>query len=120
MEKVSRSMDKINDDIKSAGQSFLGLHFEDIIRRFPELEDRTLKNKIIEEYYKKQYGFFDKNEGGTRTRVNAAIRIIRSGQVVNALKIINVSDPRVAPEAVDSAKETLRKIQVGELALPVF
>ena len=120
MEMVLRSMDKINDDIKSAGQSFLGLHLEDIIRRFSELEDRTLKNKMIDEYYKKQHGFFDKHEGGTRTRVNAAIRIIKSGEVVYALKIIDGSDPRVVPEAVDSAKETLRKIQVGELILPTF
>lgn len=118
MEKVSRNIDKINDDIKSAGQSFLGLYLEDIIRRFSELQDSALKNKIIDEYYTKQYGFSDKHEGGTRTRVNAAIRIIRADKVVYALNLIDGSDPRVVPEAVDNAKETLRKIQTGELILP--
>ena len=120
MEKESRSVDKINDDIKSAGQSFLGLYLEDIINRFSELEDKALKNKLIDEYYTKQYGFSDKHEGGTRTRVNAAIRIIRADKAIYALKMIDGSDPRVAQGAVDNAKETLKKIQIGELILPTL
>ncbi len=120
MEKEHRSIDKINDDIKSAGQSFLGLYMSDLLARIKELDDRVLKNKLIEEYHSNQYGYFDKDIGGTRTRVNAAIRIIKAEKVLYALERINGSNPLVLPEAVTKAKETIMKAKTGELELPNF
>ena len=118
MEKEPRRIDKINDDIKSAGQSFLGLNMADLLTRIKDLDDKALKNKLIEEYYSNQYGYYDKDPGGTRTRVNAAIRIIKSDKVLYALERIDGSDPRVLSESVTKAKETIIKIQSGELRLP--
>lgn len=117
MEKIPRSIEKINDDIKSAGQSFLGLYMGDILYRISELEDKTRKTKLIEGYYSNQHGFYDKDISGTRVRVNAAIRIIKAAKVVYALEQIDGSDSRVVPEAVYNAKETLKKIETGELIL---
>jgi len=118
MEKEHRSIDKINDDIKSAGQTFLGLYMADLLTRILELDDKVLKSKLIDEYHSNQHGYYDKDTGGTRTRVNSAIRIIKSEKVLYALEQIDGSDPRVLPEAVTKAKETLAKIKAGELRLP--
>lgn len=118
MDKETRSIDKINDDIKSAGQSFLGLQMADLLTRIKELDDKVLKNKLIDEYYSSQHGYHDKDTGGTRTRVNAAIRIIKSEKVLYVLEQIDGSDPRVLPEAVTKAKKTIVKIRTGELKLP--
>ena len=118
MEKELRSIDKINDDIKSAGQSFLGLNMADLLTRIKELDDKILKSKLIDEYHSNQHGYYDKDTGGTRTRVNSAIRIIKSEKVLYALEQIDGSDPRVLPEAVAKAKETVAKIKTGELKLP--
>lgn len=118
MKKEHRSIDKIDDDIKSAGQSFLGLNMADLLTRIKELDDRTLKNKLIDEYHLRQLGFYDKDLGGTRTRVNAAVRIIKSENVLYALEKIDGSDPRVLPESVSKAKETIIEIQSGRLKLP--
>lgn len=118
MKKKSRSLDKIKDDIKSAGKSFLGLKMADLLVRSKELEDRVSKRKLIEEYHSHQYGYYDKGIGGTSTRVNAAIRIISAEKVVYALGQIDGSDSRVLPEAVTKAKDTIRKINSEELRLP--
>lgn len=118
MIKVERSIPKIKADVKSAGQNFLGMRMADLLCRFSELEDKTLKNKLIQEYNENQIGTFDKTMQGTRTRVNAAIRIIRGEQVVYALHLIDGSDQRVLPDAAAKAKETLKKIEIKEILLP--
>lgn len=118
MKKVARSVSKIKDDIKSAGQSFLGLYMADLLIRVVELDDKVRKSKLIEGYNSHQHGYYDKDTGGTRTRVNAAIRIIKAEEVIYVLEKIDGSDPRVLTEAVAIAKETIMKIQTGELKLP--
>lgn len=115
---MPRSINKVNDDIKSAGQSFLGLHMGDMLSRVTELDDKVSKNNLIEEYYSHQHGYYDKDTGGTRTRVNAAIRIIKAEKVIYALEKIDGLDSRVLAEAVRKAKETIIKIHSGELKLP--
>lgn len=118
MIKVERSIPKIKAYVKSVGQNFLGMRMADLLCRFSELEDKTLKNKLIQEYYENQIGTYDKTIQGTRTRVNAAIRIIRGEQVVYALHLIDGSDSRVLPDAAAKAKETLKKIEIKEILLP--
>ncbi len=118
MKKEFRSIDKINDDIKSAGKSFLGLHMANLLMKIKELDDKILKSKLVGEYHLNQHGYYDKDIGGTRTRVNAAIRIIKAEKVIYALDQIDGSDPRVLPEAVVKAKETILKIHTEELKLP--
>ena len=118
MKKDSRSEQKIKDDIKSAGQSFLGMRMADLLNRISELEDNILKKDLIQEYYENQIGTFDKKIDGTRIRVNAAARIIRADKVIYALSVIDGSDSRVLQEAVIKAKDTISKIKSGEIPLP--
>lgn len=118
MKKEERTVQKIKDDVKSAGQTFLGMRMADLLCRISELDDKELKKDLIQEYYENQIGTYDKEFAGTRIRVNAAVRIIRGDNVVYALSLIDGSDPRVLPEAVDKAKETIRKIVSGEIQLP--
>lgn len=118
MKRKSRSESKIDDDIRSAGQSFLGIRMSDLLGRISELDDRDQKKKLIEEYYENQIGTYDKNMGGTSTRVNSAIRIIAADKVVYALSKIDGSDSRVLAEAVENAKDTIQKIKSGTIKLP--
>lgn len=120
MNKEPRTIEKIDDDIRSAGQTFLGIRLSDMLGRIVELDDRNLKNKLIEEYFNNQIGTYDEKIGGTRTRVNSAVRIIKAEKVLYALKKIDGSDPRVLPEAVVNAKETIRKFENGEIILPTL
>jgi len=113
-----RNLEKIDDDIKSAGQSFIGGYIEDMLNRIPELDDRHSKNKVIEEYFENQQGFYDKDIGGTRTRVNAVIRIIKANQVKYALEKIDERDTRVVSEAVKKAQSLLERIENGQFLLP--
>lgn len=118
MNKEERSIQKIKDDVKSAGRFFLGIRMMDLLSRISELDDKEKKQKLIQEYYENQVGTFDKEFGGMRTRVNAAIRIIRADKVKYALSLIDGSDRRVLKEAVNMAKETIEKIDSGEISLP--
>lgn len=118
MKKEERSIQKIKDDVKSAGQTFLGMRMADLLCRISELDDKELKKELIQEYYEAQIGTYDKNVDGTRIRVNAAVRIIRGDKVIYALSLIDGSDPRVRPEAVEKAEDTIRKIESGEILLP--
>lgn len=118
MKRELRNINKINDDIKSTGQSFLGLYMSELVTRIHELDDRVLKSKLIQEYFENQKGFSDKGIGGTRTRVNASIRIIKAEKVIYALEQINGDNPKVVPETVEKAKDTLIKINNEELILP--
>ena len=85
MKKEERTIQKIEDDVKSAGQTFLGMRMGDLLCRIPELDDKERKKDLIQEYYENQIGTYDKDFSGTRIRVNAAARIIRGDKVIYAL-----------------------------------
>jgi len=118
MNKKHREIIKIDADIRSAAKAFLGLRMEDLLLRVDELDDKDRKKQLIEEYFHNQIGTSDKSIGGTTTRVNSAVRIIKAGKVLYALEKIRDSDSRVSCETVSKAKETIRKIKSGELMLP--
>ncbi len=120
MNREPRDISKINADIRSAGKTFLGLRMEDLLLRVDELDDKDLKKQLIKEYFHNQIETFDSRIGGTTTRVNSAIRIIKADMILDALKKICDSNSRVSLEAVSKAKETIRKIESGELLLPVL
>ena len=120
MEFKERSDKKILDDIKSAGQTFLGLRMEDLLLRINELDDTDSKKQLIQEYYEHQIGTHDDIFNGTRTRVNSAIRIIAADKVLFALNVITNSNFRVPPDAVLKASETIAKIERGEIKLPIL
>ena len=117
MEKImERNIEKINRDIKSAGQSFLAFHLEDLISKIHKLNYRDEKNALISLYHANQIGFFDKNIEGTRTRVNAAIRIIKANKVIYALEVISNSKT-TSKEAIRNALKLLNKLNKGGLKL---
>lgn len=120
MERENRTEKQIINDIRAAGKSFLGMRMGDLLNRINELEKPELKKKLIEEYYENQAGTFDSKIGGTTTRVNSAIRIIKADRVVEVLEQIDESDKRVKEEAVIEAKKTLDNIRNGKLKLPVL
>lgn len=118
MKSKYRDLDKIRDDVRSAGQSFIGFYMEDLILRITELENNDSKKQLIEEYYNNQVVTKDSKISGTATRVNSVIRIICAEQVVYALELIDGTDSRVSKVSVAKAKNTLLKIKTGELILP--
>lgn len=118
MDRISRSISKIDDDVRSAGQTFLGLNMESLLTKIKDLDDKVLKSKLIEGFHSSQYGYYDKDMGGTRTRINSAVRIIKADKVLYVLEKIDGSNPLVLPEAVMKAKETVMKIREGKLRLP--
>lgn len=118
VEYKGRSDEDILRDVQSAGQNFLGMRLGDMITRIAELDDKGLKTKLIEEYYRNQDGYFDKDVSGTRVRVNSAVRIIRSGKADFALKQLLDADSRVSKSAYNKAKETIEQFKKGILKLP--
>ncbi|WP_035287996.1 hypothetical protein [Clostridium sp. KNHs214] len=72
---------------RSAGLWFVGLYMEAFLLRIDDLRDDVLKTKFIEEIYNNGQGF-DKDESGTRTRVNSLLRIIEGDRVIEALEVV--------------------------------
>ena len=98
-------------NIESAGGWFVGEYAGLIMNKFNELEnDKDVKNEFVRDVFHSQGR--DKDYGGTRTRVNAVIRIIKSNKLIEALEYIIKSDRinREEPKAVRMAKEELREI----------
>lgn len=99
-------------NIESAGGWFVGEYTALILSKFNELEnDKDFKNEFVRDVFHSQGR--DKDYGGTRTRVNAVIRIIKSNKVVDALEYIvdSVRINKEEPKAAQKAKETLSKIK---------
>lgn len=99
-------------NIESAGGWFVGEYAALIRKKFNQLEnDKDFKSEFVREVFHSQRR--DKDYGGTRTRVNAVIRIIRSNKVIEALEYIIDSDRinKDEPKAIKMAKEALRDIK---------
>lgn len=117
MYKKSIEINEVNGSIRSAGMGFLVFRMEDLLLRTDELDDRIKKAELINEYYQNQIGYYDKKDRGTKIRVNSAVRIIKADMVLYTLKKI-ANSTKTAPAVILKAKETIRKIECGELMLP--
>jgi hypothetical protein len=88
---------------------------ETFLLRLDELADKDLNKMLIEELYDNGENTFDKNIGGTRTRVNSLYKIIQSGREIEALeqviKASKVSNKN--PQAILDAKDLLSRIKLG-------
>jgi hypothetical protein len=104
---------------RSAGLWFVALYMEAFILRFDELQDEIKKMYMITEIYDNGDGP-DKDEGGTRTRVNSLLRIIESGRIIEALEVAAESSRLMTdfPNAVRTAIELLNRINNGSFVLP--
>lgn len=116
MKKEMRTQEQVDRDIRTAGSGFLAFKLSDMLLRIGELENKTSKDALINDFYHNQEGYSDSDPSGTRWRVNAARRIISAGQTIYALE--KVANSNASSEAVERAKETLHRIEIGELQLP--
>lgn len=104
---------------RSAGLWFVALYMEPFLLRYDELQDPVKKTHFIEEIYNNGDNA-DKDEGGTRTRVNSLWRIIESGRTLQALEVA-VSSDRLKNDfydAYESANDLLNRIKNGEFIIP--
>ena len=115
MKRKYRNNKQINNAIKSAGKTFLGYQTENVLR---SIENGSSMNSIIEELYKNQFGFTDAEIIGTSKRVKALFRIIQADSVIYALSQIDRITFQKFPQSLTRAKETIEKINSGELKLP--
>lgn len=116
MNKEYRTDIEIKSDIKSAGKTFIAFRMADMLNNINRMDSQIQKTKLIEEYFDNQIGTFDKDIRGTTTRVNSLIRIIKADKVEYALN--EVISSKIDSVAISFAKDTLRKIQSGEIKLP--
>ena len=95
--------------VNTCGKNFLAFHIEDITKHYDELAPRgsQFKDRRIRQYYRDQHGFYSKDEAGIRVRLNAVLRIIRSGRARDALESVLTDDPRILPEARAAAQKLL-------------
>jgi hypothetical protein len=103
---------KMLKDIKSAGGWFVGEYAAMILENHEKLSiDKAYKLEFIKKIFH-DCGR-DKDLGGTRTRVNALIRIIKRDELIDALQYIMESDNinRSEPEVVKTAIRTLQKLK---------
>jgi hypothetical protein len=99
-------------NVESAGGWFVGEYAALLLSNFNELEnDKDFKHEFIGKIFH-SHGR-DSNFGGTRTRVNAVLRIIKTNKIVEALEYIIDSDriSKDEPKAIMMAKEALKEIQ---------
>ncbi|WP_433745143.1 hypothetical protein [Falsibacillus pallidus] len=104
-------------NIASAGVWFVGEYTGLILEQFNRLEsDKNYKNNFIETIFHQQGR--DKDLGGTRTRVNAVMRIIKSNQAKEALEyVVHSSRLEIGePKAVQKAQDALTNISLKRLS----
>ena len=104
---------------RSAGLWFVALYTEAFLVRIDELRDDVKRTHLVEEIFNNGEGP-DKTEGGTRTRLNSLWRIIRAGRIVQAIELAANSSrlQREFPEAAQTARELLNRIENGSFAIP--
>lgn len=103
-------------NIESAGGWFVGEYAALIQNKFNQLEkDKEFKSEFVREVFHSQRR--DKDYGGTRTRVNAVLRIIKSNKMIEALEYV-IDSNRInkdEPKAVQMAKEALMDIKSEQI-----
>lgn len=108
---------ELKDVCRSAGLWYVGSFMIEFIRRREQWENEDTKADFIEYMYK-EYDT-DSDLSGTRTRVNAIIRIIESGYVKEALEMVINADPFKlgCEQSRENAKYVLEKMDSGEIQL---
>jgi len=106
-------MEKMRDDIRSAGAWFVCEYSSPILDNYQALvHDKVFKTEFVKHVFREAKR--DSHIGGTRTRVNAVLRIIDRHELADALIYVIHSD-RVGfdePDAIEKAKILYMKISV--------
>jgi hypothetical protein len=116
---LKKEMSKVQLETACGAASlwFVGLYMETFLHRINELRDRLQKTKLVEEIYNNGKNTFDRDIGGTVTRVNSLKRLIEGGRVKEALEKVIYSKTN-NPDAVEKANNLLKKIESGEFIIP--
>ncbi|MGL4850618.1 MAG: hypothetical protein ACRC28_17135 [Clostridium sp.] len=101
--------DQFKRAYQSAGVGFICEHIKFFLENRARLEDRDEKRKIIEDIFQNSN---DKYITGTRTRVNALLKIVQADRVNDGLNDILKSKraKEMYPEALKEVEELLRKL----------
>ena len=106
---------KMLNDIRSTGVWFVGEYAGRILENIEHLKhDKGFKHDFMERIHKESDR--DSDIGGTKTRVNALIRIIERNELEDALRYV-IESKRVQdndPQAIKAAEKTLEKNAVDE------
>ena len=105
---------KMLSDIKSAGGWFVGEYATTIFEKFDQLKsDKDFKAAFIKQIFRDRGR--DSDLGGTRTRVNALMRIIERRKLIEALEYIVASDSinKNDPNAIRSAVQMINKFKMS-------
>ena len=104
------------DVCRSAALWYVGSYMLEFLMRQEQWKDPDTKESFIR-YMFEEYGGSDKDLSGTRTRVNAMIRIIESRKVEDALKLVLEADEAKlgCEQSKLNAQETLDRIQNGKI-----
>ncbi|MGL5646246.1 MAG: hypothetical protein ACRDDY_00210 [Clostridium sp.] len=101
--------DQFKRAYQSAGVGFICEHVKFFLENKVRLEDRDEKRKIIEDIFKRSN---DRYITGTRTRVNALLKIVQADRVKDGLHDILKSKraKEMYPEAVKEVEELLKEL----------
>ncbi|QBP39714.1 hypothetical protein [Paenisporosarcina antarctica] len=99
--------------IESAGCWFVGYYAAQVFDNYNRLEtDRMYKKIFIQNIFEKDQR--DRTIGGTGTRVNSLMKIVRMNKVPEAMKYL-IQSKRLNhedPKAVEMAKDMIRKLNL--------
>ena len=105
---MSKQLEKAERYLRSAGMSFFVYRIEEILLNINKLTAREEKSKLIKKYFENQEGYFDKNIGGTRTRVYSVIKIIEENNVEYVLNKI-IKSKKASSDIITKAKKILEQ-----------
>ena len=116
MSKIISSQLELIDVCRSAALWYVGSYMLEFIMKREQWENPDTKDAFVH-YMFTEYGGGDKDESGTRTRVNAMIRIIESKKVKEALNLVLDADDRKlgCPQAKINAQVTLDWLATGKI-----
>lgn len=106
------------DACRSAGLWYVGSYMLEFLMRKEQWENPETKQSFIRYMFTEcGDGVCDKDIAGTRTRVNAIIRIIESRKVEDALELVLEADDSKlgCTESKVNAKETLARLRDGRI-----
>jgi hypothetical protein len=112
LEVINMDDAKMLSDIKSAGGWFVAEYAALIVERNNRLRnDKGYKAAFVQQIFRESGR--DSELGGTRTRVNALLRIMERHELIKALEYVIGSDNinRNEPDAVKNARQTLNKLK---------
>lgn len=106
--------------MNSCGKSFLAYWLEPIIENFHTLDSdrKGAMKSFVRECHQSSLGFSPTRMQATGGRVNNALRLIEWGYARYALEYIAASE-RCEADAASHAKATLRRLDSGDLKLPL-